>query len=151
MQLCGTGRSERGLFGCDAGSAPRVGLLTRVAAPDRLGGSRPRVRLAGTLGCALAGRLAAGETATAAGAGGAGDLGGGVLQARADFLDLDLEDRPLLTLAGLIGAGLQATLHHDTHAALEGLGNVLRGLTPDRAGEEQRVAVLPLVGVLVEG
>ena len=47
--------------------------------------------------------------------------------------------------------GLQPALHDDAHALLEGLGDVLRGLPPDRAGEEQRVAVLPLVGLLVEG
>ena len=34
---------------------------------------------------------------------------------------------------------------------LERLGDVLRGLPPDRAGQEQRLAVLPLVGLLVEG
>ena len=72
-------------------------------------------------------------------------------QRRADLLDVDLEDGALLTLAGLVLTGLQATLDDHAHAPLEGLGDVLRGLAPDRAGEEQRVAVLPLVALAVEG
>ena len=70
---------------------------------------------------------------------------------RADLVDVDLEDGALLALAGLVLTLLQAALHDDAHALLEGLGDVLRGLPPDRAGQEQRVAVLPLVGLPVEG
>src|SRR5690606_28379185 len=43
-----------------------------------------------------------------------------------------------------------AALHDDAHALGERLRHVLRRLTPDGAGEEQRLAVPPLVGLPVE-
>ena len=73
------------------------------------------------------------------------------LQAGADLLDVQLVDRALDALAVLVGPLLQPALHDDAHASLERLGDVLRRLTPDRAGEEQAFAVLPLVGLTVEG
>ena len=80
-------------------AAPAGGLAAGVAAlRSRLG---PRVVLGGTAAAA------AGVAPAAARAGGAGDLGGGVLQRRADLLDLDLEDGALLALAGLVRRGLR--------------------------------------------
>jgi len=45
----------------------------------------------------------------------------------------------------------EAALHDDAHALLQALGDVLGSVTPHRAVEEHRLAVLPLVAVLVEG
>ena len=65
-------------------------------------------------------------------------------------VDLQLHDGALLPLAGLVRALSQTALHDDAHALRQRLGHVLRGLAPDRAGEDQRLAVLPLVGLAVE-
>src|SRR3954451_19636978 len=80
-----------------------------------------------------------------------GDLRSGVAQGRTDLVDLDLEDRALLALARLVLTRAQVALHDDAHALLQGLRDVLRGLPPDRAGQEQGLAVLPLVALAVEG
>ena len=108
--------------------------------------------VAAALATGLAAALAAtaGVAAPAALAAGAVDLGGRELQRRADLVDLDLEDRALLALTGLVGAGLEPALDDDPHAPLERLRDVLRGLPPDGAAQEHRLAVDPLVGVLVE-
>src|SRR5205814_10690127 len=82
---------------------------------------------------------------------GAGDLRRRAAPARPDLVDVDLEDRALLALSGLIASRLQPARDDHPHAALERLGDVLGRLTPDRTGEEQRLAVLPLVGLSVEG
>src|SRR6266545_2507609 len=168
MTPVGAGGSEGRFVGAGARGTPRVALPTGRAALAALGRAAPAALLAATLGdglrsgrrpgvdvAAAAGRAlaalgAAGVAPAAARPGRAGDLGGGVLQARADFLDLDLEDRALLALTGLVRSGLEPALDDNPHAALQRLRDVLRGLPPDRAGEEQRVAVLPLVGLPVE-
>ena len=77
-------------------------------------------------------------------------LGGGAAQRRADLVDVELEDRALLALFGFVGTALEPALHDDAGAAREGLGNVLRSVAPDRAADEQRFAVLPLVALPVE-
>lgn len=100
---------------------------------------------------ALLAAATAAVTALATSTGGLGDLGRGVLQAGADFLDVQLVDRALDALTVLVGPLLQPALHDDAHASLERLGDVLRRLTPDRAGQEQALAVLPLIGLTVEG
>src|SRR4051794_16714914 len=146
--------SERRLVGRYAGSTPRVvGAAAALAAAGR-GRGRPRVvRRGGPTGLA-AGRAAlaaaAGVAAPAALAAGAVDLGGGELQRRTDLVDLELEDGALLTLAGLVGPGLEPALDDDPHAPLERLGDVLGRLAPDGAAQEHGLAVDPLVGVLVE-
>src|SRR5699024_3529632 len=48
------------------------------------------------------------------------------------------------------GALLEAALRDDAGALLERLGHVLRGIAPDGAAQEQRLAVLPLVRLTVE-
>ena len=134
------------------GRSRRRGLAATAA--TLLGsGSGPRVVAAtGLLRAGLLAALAAatGVAAATTRARGPGDLGGGERQRGADLVDLELHDRALLALAGLVGALLQTALHDDAHAALQRLGDVLRRLAPHRAGEEQRIAVLPLVGLLVE-
>ena len=77
-------------------------------------------------------RYATGEAATltAAGAGGLGDLGGGVLQARADLVDVDLEHRALLALTGLVRALLEPSLDDHPGTARERLRDVLAELAP---------------------
>ena len=96
-----------------------------------------------TVTAALAGEVAAGPV-------GLDDLGGGVTQRRADLVDLDLVDGPLLALFGVVRTLTQTALDDDAHAALQGLSAVLRRLTPDVAREEEALAVLPLVGLAVE-
>src|SRR6266508_1490352 len=91
------------------------------------------------------------ETATSAGATRHPlHLGGGVPQRRADLVDLELVHGPLLALAGLVRPLLQPTLDNHPGAPRERLGDVLRRLAPHVAGQEQRVAVLPLTGLLVQ-
>src|SRR5690606_26013323 len=125
-----------------------LGLLRSGGGP-RVAGRLAAAEAATTL---LAAASAAAEATTAATlTGSAGDLGGRVLQRRTDLFDLELDDGALLTLASLVLALLETPLHHDPHALLQRLGNVFSCLTPHRAGEEQRVAVLPLVGLPVEG
>src|SRR5699024_8578993 len=86
------------------------------------------------------------ETATAA-AGGTTPadlvhLGRREAQGRADLVDLQLHHGALLAFLRLEGALPQPALRHDPHAAGERLGHVLRGLPPDVAAQEQRLAVL---------
>lgn len=151
-------------------SAPTAAAAALVASLVATGGSAAGPRVVGGSAAALlaaagasapaAATLAATVTAataavttlaTAATAGGLGDLGRGTAQAGADFLDVQLVDRALDALTVLVGPLLQPALHDDAHASLERLGDVLRRLTPDRAGQEQALAVLPLVGLTVEG
>ena len=83
-------------------------------------------------------------------AGGAGDLGLGTAQRGTDLVDLHLDDGALLALAGGVRALLEAPLRNDAHALGEGLGHVLGRLAPDRAAHEERLGVLPLIGLAVE-
>src|SRR5690606_23346813 len=79
------------------------------------------------------------------------DLSRGVLQGRADLFDLHLQRGPLR--AGLFvcpPAGHEPSVGDDTIAALERLSDVLGRLAPDRASHPDSLAVLPLVGLLVE-
>src|SRR5260370_937616 len=67
----------------------------------------------------------------------------------AAVVGLDLEDGALLAFLCLVVPLLQPAGHDDPHAALQRLGDVLRRLPPYVAGQEEAVAVLPLVGRLV--
>src|ERR1700728_1570176 len=121
------------------GAAPRV-FACRVAATT-LGGGR------------LAGAPAAASTETTpatAAAAGFVHLGRGVLQARADLIDLELDHGALLALTGLERTLLEPSAHDHARAAGQALGYVLGSLPPDVAAEEQRFAVLPLIGLTVE-
>src|SRR5215469_17703731 len=123
---------ERGLVGVPAAAAAVVG--------------GPRVLLAAA---ARLGRLAAAALAAAVPAAAAlraGDLGRSVPQGRADVVDFDLVHGSLLAFLGLVAPLPQSPRDDDPHAPLQGLGHVLRGLPPHVAGEEEAVAVLPLVG-----
>src|SRR6185503_6495857 len=106
----------------------------------------------GVVGTATGGPAAeaAASSATATTALTAVDLRRGVAQGRADLVDLDLEDGALLAFLGLVGALLEPPRDDDAHPALERLGDVLGRLPPDVAREEEALAVLPLVGLLVE-
>src|SRR4051794_18744638 len=55
-------------------------------------------------------------------------LRGGIAQRRTDLLDIELDDRALLALAGLVDALLQPALRDDPHAAGQRFGGVLGGL-----------------------
>jgi len=68
----------------------------------------------------------------------------GVPQGRPDLLDVDLDDGALLPLAGLVGTLPQAAGDDDPAALGRGFGDVLGGLPPQRAAQEQGVPVLPL-------
>src|SRR5580765_5484938 len=127
------------------------GRLVGVAAAGRRGRT-PRVVGRGAGGTARVARAGGAEpTATARAALGAVHLGGRVLQRRADLFDVKLDDRALLALTGLVRALLEPAGRDDAHPPLQRLGSVLGRLTPDRAAQEQRLAVLPLVAVAVEG
>src|SRR3954447_24711809 len=119
----------------------------------RAGGSRPGVaRSAATTGGAEAASAAAAtEAAAALTAGGLGDLRGGVAQRGADLVDLQLDDGALLAFLGVERALLEPPADDDPRAAGEGLGHVLGHLPPHVAPEEQRLAVLPLLRLTVEG
>src|SRR6476646_226403 len=104
-------------------AAPRTAALASAALAS--------AALTATRGALVAGpRVVAAEALTAAGAAGLLHLGGGHLQARPDLLHVDLEDRALLTLAGLVGPCLEPALNDDAHAAGQRLGRVLRRLPP---------------------
>src|SRR5437762_4211662 len=111
----------------------------------------PRVLLrapaAGPAGSAGAAGAAAAEAA--AGPVGLGDLGRCVPHGRADVVDLDLVDGPLLAFPGLVRPLAQPTVDDHPHAPLQALGHVLGRLAPDVTGEEEAVAVLPLTAGLV--
>ena len=113
---------------------------------------RPRRRRRRCSGRRLTGSAAATAEATTAAAAAAGlvDLGGGVLQARADLVDLELDHGALLALTGLERTLLEPSADDYARAASQALGHVLGGLPPDVAAKEQRFAVLPLVGLTVE-
>src|SRR5262245_60167370 len=124
------------------------GFVGRAVAPEAAGVRGPRV-----VGSAPA-RAATGPTGTAGTAGsaaeaaagpvGLGDLGRGVTHGRADIVNLDLVDGPLLAFPGLVGPLAEPAVDDHPHAPLQALGHVLGRLAPDVAGEEQAVAVLPL-------
>ena len=134
------------------GPGRRPGRRRLAAGLGSRGG--PRVVGRGAATGAAAGGLAAAGTAAvaaaAAGATGADDLRGGPAQRGADLVDVDLERGALLALAGLPGAGPHPAVDDHPRALLERLGDVLGRLPPDRAAEEHGLAVLPLVGLLVE-
>src|SRR3954451_20078122 len=104
----------------------------------------------GVVGAATGGPAAEAATPAATAALALDDLGRRVAKRRADLVDVDLVDGALLAFLGFVRPLLQTPLHDHPSTTLERLGNVLRGLPPDAAAEEQRVAVLPLVGLLVE-
>src|SRR5690606_23464174 len=74
----------------------------------------------------------------------------GVPQRRADLIHRQLDDGALLALLGLVGALLEAALHHHPHALGQGLADVLGELPPRVAAQEQGLAVFPLAGGAVE-
>src|SRR5688500_18274618 len=121
----------------------------------RAGGRRPGVAApaaaTGATGGAEAASAAATEAAATLTAGGLGDLRGGVAQRGADLVDLQLDDGALLAFLGVERTLLEPSADDDPRAAGEGLGHVLRRLPPHVAPEEQRLAVLPLLRLTVEG
>src|SRR6478609_7835829 len=110
------------------------------------GGGTPRVVSGSTTGSA-AGRA---EAAAGRAALGLVDLRRRVAQRRADLVDVELDHGALLALAGLVRALLEPSGRDHAHAPRQRLGDVLSRLAPDRAAQEQRLAVLPLVAVAVE-
>src|SRR5699024_866799 len=78
-------------------------------------------------------------------------LSGRVAKARADLVELKLDRRTLLALAGLERPLTQSPLSDDAHPLREGASDVLGELTPDARAQEQRLAVLPLAGLPVKG
>ena len=140
----------RGLRGAAllAAAAPAA-LAAALVATGGAGAGGPRVLLLAAAALLAAALLATEAAATAAPLG-LGDLGRGIPQRGADLVDLHLDDGALLAFLGLVGPGLQASGDDDAGAAAEGLGDVLRGVAPDRAAHEQGLPVLPLVALAVE-
>src|ERR1035441_7433465 len=150
QRVTGTAASERGLVGVAAGvvGRPRVGFpAAGVAWAAGVPGATGVARPAGRPPAALA---ADPRTITGTGPGHPVHLGGRVTQRRTDVIDLDLIHRALLAFLGLIRALPQPTRDDHPNPAGQALRDVLRGLPPHVAGQEQAVAVLPLIGVLVE-
>src|SRR6516225_4108191 len=138
----------QGLEGRFVGSVAATEAVAGVRAPRVLGGGALALALA--LATAIpAGTPGRPAAVVAAGAVGLDDLGGRVAQRGADVVNLDLVDRALLALPGLIGPLAQPPVNDHPHAALQALGDVLRRLPPDVAGEEQAVPVLPLPALVV--
>src|SRR4051812_37081064 len=131
-----------------------------VAAPGRAGGPRvlgPALRSGGAAATAVAAAsevaavaATAAEAAASAAARGLGDLRRGVAQRRPYLVDLELDDRALLTLLGVVRAAAEAAADDHAGATGERLGDVLRRLPPHRAAHEEGLAVLPLVRLAVE-
>src|SRR5262249_22797103 len=111
-----------------------------VGRPGVLGPAAAGTLVTAALGAL--GALAAAEPAAAAV--GPGDLGGCVPQGRADVVDLDLVDGPLLAFLRLVIPLPEPAGDDDPHAPLQALGHVLGRLPPHVAGQEEAVAVLPL-------
>src|SRR6478735_6218160 len=138
----------------DSGRGPGVILRCRllVAAPASSGVAALVSTLAATESTATeSAAVAAAETALAAGALGAVDFGIRVTQARADFVDFELDNGALLAFFCFVGTALQAAGDDNAHALGQGLGDVFGCFAPDRRAEEQGFPVLPLIGLPVEG
>src|SRR3954454_19785036 len=123
------------------------------ARPPRVVGGRRGAPAPATAGAAAGAAAVAAAPATEAAFGAAADavdLGRGVLERRADLIDLELDDGALLALTRLVRTLLEPAGHHHPHAAGERLGHVLGRLAPHVAAHEQRLAVLPLAGLAVE-
>src|SRR4051794_38778744 len=117
----------------------------------RPGGRRPGVARAATATATEATTTAAAEAAAALTARGAGDLGRGIAQRGTDLVDLELDDGALLAFLRLERTLLEPAADDDPRSAGERLGHVLGRLPPNVAAEEQRLAVLPLLRLTVEG
>src|SRR4051794_20523766 len=134
-----------------ASSGGQEGAFSEGRLLGRTGGRRPRVARTAAETAATTTAAASAEAAATLTARGAGDLGRGVPQRGADLVDLQLDDGALLAFLGLERALLEPAGHEDPRAAGQRLGDVLRRLAPDVAAEEQRLAVLPLLRLAVEG
>ena len=75
----------------------------------------------------------------------------GVLQGRADLVDLDLEHGAAFALFGLVGTLTQLASDNDAHTLGQGFRDIFRHLAPAVAREEQGFAVFPLVRLPVKG
>src|SRR6476660_7891458 len=136
----------------DPGRGPRVFLRGGlVAAPCSTGVAALVCTLAATEATAAVAAAEATLSTLAAGALGAVDLGIGVAQARADLVDLKLDNGALLAFLGFVGTALQAAGNDHAHALGEGLRDVFGCFAPYRRAEEQGFPVLPLIGLAVEG
>src|SRR5690606_16578821 len=127
-------RSERGLI---------VEVAARTSGRGDGGRRGPRVVEGATLAATTT------ET-TGAGTGHLLHLRRGVAQGWPDLVNLELDDGALLALAGLVRPLTQPARHDHAGAPLQRLGDVLGRLPPDRAVEEERLAVLPLAGGPIE-
>src|SRR6476661_5938013 len=136
----------------DPGRGPRVFLRGGlVAAPCPTGVAALVCTLAATESTAAVAAAEATLTTLTAGALGAVDLGVGVAQARADFIDLKLDNGALLAFFCFVGTALQAAGDDNAHALGQGLGDVFGCFAPHRCAEKQGFPVLPLIGLAVEG
>src|SRR5664279_2982742 len=107
-------------------------------------GGRPGPRVARLLPCRRSG------CGTCAVARVAVDCRGGVAEGRADLVDLNLVHDPLLPFLRLVGPLLEVPGDDDAGAFLDGVGEVLSCLPPDRAPQIGGFPVAPFVAVLVE-
>src|SRR5690606_17759152 len=128
---------ERGVVAEAARGAPRVSA--------RRSGGRPRLLRDLLL------RAATGLEASATAAGcGPRDLCRRITQRRTGLVNLQLDRRSVVAVVVLVGTLTQPALRDDAHALRQRACHVLGELPPHRCAEEQRFAVLPLVGLTVE-
>src|SRR5699024_6172595 len=111
----------------------------------------PPIESATTLEVAAAAEVAAATSKVSASAtevptatAGAGDLCGGVPHGRANLINLELHHGAAFTLTGLEGPLHEPALNDDPHPLGEGFGNVLGGVAPDRAAQEESFPIPPL-------
>src|SRR3954469_1457065 len=147
--LQGPRRAERGVEA--AGSFCSEGRFVGRPGRRRPGIARATAATAATATTAGEATTAATEATTALTTRGTGDLRGGVAEGRADLVDLELDDGALLAFLRVEGALLEPAADDDARTAGQRLGDVLGRLAPDVAAEEQRLAVLPLLRLTVEG
>src|SRR3954470_16557336 len=146
-RLCHGRHAPDGSAARNSGGSGRKSLERRFVGHAAGSGRGP-----GIVGAAAGGATT--ETAASSAAAAAAlttvDLRCGVAKRGTDLVDLYLEDGALLAFLGLVGPLLEPTGDDHAHAALERLGDVLSCLPPHVAREEEALAVLPLVGLLVE-
>src|SRR5687768_14517401 len=110
----------------DPGRGPRVILRCGlVAAPVSAGVAALVSTLAATEPTAAVASAKAALATLAAGALGAVDLGVGVAQARADFIDFELDNGALFAFFCFVGTALEPAGNDHAHALCQGLGDVL--------------------------
>ncbi|QGU08612.1 hypothetical protein COCCU_13610 [Corynebacterium occultum] len=138
--------TKTALAGLSGLSAPKTTLAALVPTKTALIALVAAETTLATLAALVSTKAALAAAATR----GTRDLCGSESQGRANFVDLDLHHGALLALTGFIGALTEATGHDDAHTLGKGFSDILRGLTPDIAGQKKSFLIFPLVRLSIE-